>query len=730
MAFDIGPKIGIEGEKEFRDTLNQLNTNLKTMGTEMGAVTSAFDKNDKSAEALTAQNEVLNKQIEEQRKKLELLQDGLAASADKYGENDQNTQKWQQTVFNATKDLNNMEAQLRDNNKALDDAEGGLDDAGDAANKAGDQAAGSTGNWEKLGNGLAKVGEIAGKALAAIGAAAAAAGTALIKTSLDAMDYTGNVADAAQRTGMAADEFQRYAYAAKLSGIETETMEKAMIRQQTAFAKARDGSGKMSEAYKRLGIDINAVGSSSEAFDQVIAGLAEMGDETERNAIANEIFGKSYAELAPLLNEGAEGIAAMKNEADALGSVMSNEAVAAGEAMGDNLDKLKTAVTGASNSIGAIFMPMLSDLATEGTSLLGEFSRGVAEAGGDMDKIGTVIGETLSKAVATVVEKLPEIMKMGLDIVGAVGKGITDSLPQIITAALDIVTMLADTLLDNLPLIVDVGLKTIAQLAIGLADALPKLIPAMVDTMLAIVDALLDNLDMLVDAALAIIVGLAKGLIDALPKLMEKGPEIILKLVDALIENLPKIAQAALDIIIELGKGLVTNIPTLLRNIPTIVTSMVEGFKAKISEYQNIGKNIVEGLWEGIQSMAGWIKDKVTGFFDGITDSVKGFLGIASPSKLFAGIGNYMAEGLGVGFVSEMDKVAQKIEDSIPTSFDTNVAARVNTRVMGDAMTALAMASGPAASRPIYQINLMLRNGTVLARELFDPFEDEGDRRG
>ena len=144
MAYDIGPKIGIEGEKEFRNAIQGINTNLKTLGTEMQAVTSAYDKNDKSTAALAARNEVLNKQIVSQKDKLEQLAAGLESAKVKYGENDKVTQGWQQAVNKATADLNNMERQLKDNNGSLDETKKGLDDAGKAAEDSG-------GKFEKLG---------------------------------------------------------------------------------------------------------------------------------------------------------------------------------------------------------------------------------------------------------------------------------------------------------------------------------------------------------------------------------------------------------------------------------------------------------------------------------------------------------------------------------------------------------------------------------------------------
>lgn len=112
MPVDIGPRIGIDGEKEFRKELQNINQQLRTLGSEMKAVTSAFDENTDSQEALAAQAQVLNRQIDAQKQKLSQLEKGLQMSAEKYGENDSRTQKWAQAVQDATATLNRMQSQL------------------------------------------------------------------------------------------------------------------------------------------------------------------------------------------------------------------------------------------------------------------------------------------------------------------------------------------------------------------------------------------------------------------------------------------------------------------------------------------------------------------------------------------------------------------------------------------------------------------------------------------
>ena len=148
MAYDIGPKIGIEGEAEFRKQINDITQTMRTLGTEMKAVSSEFIGNENSMEAYTAKTDVLNKQIDTQKQKLNLLQQGLQAAANKYGEADSKTQRWQQAVNTATADLNKLEAELRSNNSAMDALASGVNEATTAMDNGG-QAASTFGDMLK-----------------------------------------------------------------------------------------------------------------------------------------------------------------------------------------------------------------------------------------------------------------------------------------------------------------------------------------------------------------------------------------------------------------------------------------------------------------------------------------------------------------------------------------------------------------------------------------------------
>lgn len=129
MAYDIGPKIGIDGEREFRQSINQITTEMKTLSTEMKVVTSEFADNADSQEALTRKNQVLSKQVETQTKKLSLLSDGLQKCSEKYGEADTKTLKWKQAVNQAQAVLNDLQGELADNIRQISEFDSEVGDA-------------------------------------------------------------------------------------------------------------------------------------------------------------------------------------------------------------------------------------------------------------------------------------------------------------------------------------------------------------------------------------------------------------------------------------------------------------------------------------------------------------------------------------------------------------------------------------------------------------------------
>lgn len=271
-----------------------------------------------------------------------------------------------------------------------------------------------------------------------------------------------------------------------------------------------------------------------------------------------------------------------------------------------------------------------------------------------------------------------------------------------------------NTVIQGLTQLITQASQTIIPLAVEtLLQNLPSIVAAGMDMVLAIVTGILDNIDLLIDCTL--------GLIDVV--------------VNKLIENLPKLVEGGIRLIIALAGGLIEAIPQLVEKIPEIILALVEGFAAGASQILEVGKNIVRGIWDGIKAMASWIKDKVTGFFSGIVNDVKGVLGIHSPSRVFAGIGKFMAEGLGDGWDSQFSKVKSDIENGL--DFDAaNIGLNVKTfsqPAFSQMQPALAMSGyGGYAnqSQPITIPITLELDGAVLARKTYSYNQSESDRHG
>lgn len=220
--------------------------------------------------------------------------------------------------------------------------------------------------------------------------------------------------------------------------------------------------------------------------------------------------------------------------------------------------------------------------------------------------------------------------------------------------------------------------QTIIPLAVQiLLENLPSIVAAGMDLIIALVSGILDNIDMLIDCVL----------------------EMVDVIVDKLIDNLPKLIDGGIRLIAALANGLIRAIPNLVSKIPQIISSIVKGLISGIPAIFDVGKNIVEGLWHGIKNMGSWVSGKVKDFFGGIVGGVKDFLGIHSPSKVFAGIGGFMAEGLGEGFDDQFKSVKKDIENSMDfdagtITADANISRHYTSGSYGAASTSWGGDSG------------------------------------
>ena len=673
MAVDIGPKIGIDSEAEFRKALKDINQQLKTLGSEMNAVTSAFGDNADSEDALTAKSSVLTKQIETQQKKIDELNKGLTASAEKYGENDTRTLKWQQAVNDANAELSSMKNQLGKTNDELD--------------KSGKKSEETGSKFEKLKSvtsGLGSALSVAAKGIAAMGAAAASAASAVGAMVTKAAYNADDINTMAKQYSMSVEDIQKFQYATEQIDVPLETLTGSMQKLTKNMATASKGTGDAYEAFKALGVEITnqdgTLRDRNEVFNEAINALANIENETQRDAYAMQIFGKSAADLNPLILGGADALKTLGDQAESAGLILEQDQLDTLNLLSDAIDTFKATLAGTGNLLSTEFAAPMADALNQITAYIQALTAAFAEGG--FPALADKASEVLTDILATFNEYLPKVVEFGTEIILKMIDGLTEMMPDIISTATEIIISLVSALIEAAPKIIEAATVAVVTLATGIADALPELIPAAVDAVLTIVETLIDNVDQLIDAAIAIMLALTDGLINALPTLVAKAPEIIGKLVGALIEAAPKLLSASWEMIQKLIDGLKNNLPELLDNAKQMVVDIKDKFLEGVKSFTEIGKNIVTGIWDGIQNAKDWLWDKITGFASSIVDGFKDAFGIHSPSRLFHDeIGAQLAAGVGLGFTDEMRSVAAQMQKSIPTpeiAFNNAAAGMVN----------------------------------------------------
>ena len=222
----------------------------------------------------------------------------------------------------------------------------------------------------------------------------------------------------------------------------------------------------------------------------------------------------------------------------------------------------------------------------------------------------------------------------------------------------------------------------ISQMLETMNSSLPRFFDAGKEVVEAIFQAVIRNLPQMVSGGIEILMSIVDGIINNIDEIIDSTVEVIDAVIDGLTNNLPKLIEGGVKLTIALAVGLIKAIPRLVQNIPQIIAAIVKGLAAGTSQILEVGKNIVRGIWNGISAMGGWIREKVTGFFNGIVDGVKGILGIHSPSKVFAGIGENMALGLGEGWSGEFDAVKKSVNGDMDFvgSYTPSIAtAKANT---------------------------------------------------
>ena len=702
MADNFGLKIGLEGEKEFKKALSEINQSFKVLGSEMKVVSSQFDKNDNSVQALTARNQVLNKEIETQKQKIETLRAALANSAESFGENDRRTQNWQIQLNNATAALNDMERELDRNNTALDEAEREMDDVADSADDmseeiddAGDAADKSSGKFDKFGSVLKGIGAAMGAVAVAAGAAAVSLGKEVIAAYADYEQLVGGVDTLFKESSQELQTYAANAY--KTAGMSANDYMETVTSFSASLISSLGGDTEAAVKYADMAItdmsdNANKMGTDMELILNAYQGFAKQNYTMLDNLKLG--YGGTKTEMERLLAD-AQAISGIKYDISSYADVV--EAIhVIQESMGiagATAAEAEGTISGSINSLQAAFQNMIVGFGDANADMDMLCQNMVDALGNVITNISPVI-ENIVKVLPTVTgalldaiaELLPTLLETVTDLFSQLLNTILTLLPQLIPAAVEAVMTIVQALVDNLPLLVEAAIQLVVSLVEGISAALPRLIPAAVQAVITIVQSLIENLPMILDAALQLIMGLAEGLLAALPMLIEQLPAIILGIVDFFIGALPQIIEVGVKLLIALIQNLPTIIVEIVKAVPQIIAGLVSAFGQGVGQLAEVGGNLVRGLWQGIQSLASWLWDKVSGWISSIWDGICDFFGIHSPSDEMAWVGEMLVKGLS-GAIDSSGKDAVKSAQHMAEDINGvmhGLAADMNTALPTD----------------------------------------------
>lgn len=640
MPYDIGPKIGIDGEAEFRKQIQQITENIKTLGSELKVVASAADAEGESIDSLSQKNEILTKTIGQLEDRLTAQRNMLDRATEKYGEADSRTQKWQRTVNATETELNQLRAQINKNNTAMDKLEAGTRDADDAMDDLG-SAAESTGG--KLSAMTVAMGN-----LIASGIQAAISAVGNLVSSLWNLDEAteefrraqGRLNTAFEAAGFSAEAAEEAydGFYSVLGDTDTATEASQLLAQLAeseedvarwteiaagvsgtfgdslpieSLIEAANETAKVGEVTGTLADALNWVGISEDEFNEK---LAECSSESERNRLIMETLSAQYDDAADAFRRNnAVLIEARENQA-AMDRTLAN--------LGSTIANVKNQLT---NALG----PALRGIVDAFNAILS------GEEGG-----GASLGAALQQFFASIGELAPQVMEVGGQILSGIAQGIVAALPTLLTT----------------------GGQIIAQLASGILNAIPQMVSQLPQIITEFINYMSSEFPTILQEGTELFNNFVDGLIGAIPDMVAQLPEVITAFVGFITDNLPNILESGVSILTNLIEGIIGAIPDLVAALPQIIDAIVTGIGDLMGNILDVGRSIVEGIWQGITNAGEWLVGKITGWFDGVVGSVKRFLGINSPSRVFADqVGANMALGVGEGFADEMGTVERQL---------------------------------------------------------------------
>lgn len=478
---NINTKFTLSGEKEYQQAISKIGDNMRMLNSEMRKVETAYARNADSVEALTAKNAVYQKEIDKQKEKIETYRKAVKAAQDAQDAQNKKLEEAAKTLDKGSDEyksiaegaetarkkvekwqtsLNNAEAELNNLNNKLDENKEKIEESGKETGNLGDVVSGLTEKFGiKLPEGMQKsmnsMGSLNASSVkiaggfAALAIAIAKAEKALISMTKESAAFADNIITLSMQTGQTTEQLQEFSYATELIDVSVDTLQGSLTKLTNNMQDTINGTGNAKASFEALGISVtDADGnmrSANDVFYETIDALGDVKNETERDAMAMDIFGRSAQDLNPLIIQGSETLKAYAQEAHNVGYVLNNEELSALGAVDDAYQRLQKSQEGAKNQLSAEFAPYLTEFYEKITKLIRDGGQALKDSG-IVDSFGMLL-ETAGDIIAPTdqlssdtVPKLTEALRPLAEIMA----GIADTIDFISGAATVLTTGIWD----------------------------------------------------------------------------------------------------------------------------------------------------------------------------------------------------------------------------------------------------------------------------------------------
>lgn len=670
--YTIGPKIGLDGEKEFRNQLNNINEILRTLDSELKKTASEFEDNADSQEALTKQNEILNKKIDQQEKKLTEVKKALEYAKNEYGDSASATLKWQRVLNNTETDLNKLRSQVEKNETAIEElnnttskSEDDLNDLGNAAQSASEKSSGLSKISDNIKNQtLMEAGEqlqVISDKIIEIGKASVETFQELENGSVKVNTYFGATGEAAQENADLIKEIYEEGIGESMDRVADAVI---IVKQNLKDLNQEDLSNITKQAITledTFGIDMNetlrGVNSlitqfgigAQEAMDLIIAGTQngldktnELGDNLSEYAGKFAQAGYSAEEYFQLLQNGLEGGAYNLDKVnDAINEITTrlgdgtiaeslNIFSSGTRKVFQEWQKGKATQKDVINSIitdinNAKTQQQALNMASTAFGTLGEdnnmkFLSSLTSIGDEYTNVSGKAQQMYDQST-TSSQELDGSLREIKDTLAPIGETITDLLVSVLTPLADIIQQLVDKF-TALPqpvqdfILVFSGIAAVILVLIPIVLSLAASITACEAPLLPIIAIIAA-----VVAAIAAIVVAIKNW-DEITKWLQETWEKFTTKISELWETIKGKFE-------ELGNK-------IKEKLTSIGTSIKDGFNSAIDFITSLPGKALQWGKDFIQSLIDGIKSKITGIVDSvknIADTIASYLHFSVPDK-------------------------------------------------------------------------------------------------